>query len=221
MSKIKILSCLALLMSTCIVQAQTRTSIGLALGGSYNVHSGSGLAKTATGVGFVGGVQLDLAFSRPFAVLTTLYVYDNRLGNYTRDVTINGIPFTEENSVTLAYAGIEPLLKFSMPDDRFYFLVGPNIGFKVEAHGETTQTTSTPATGFPYGYSYQSSYEPSDINTRFELTAGGGYVFRIDAQSRLTTQLTLEYGLNKVEKNVDWRITSIRLIGGLEFDISR
>jgi hypothetical protein len=219
MRKMKILGYAVLLISTGIVQAQTRTAIGLALGGSYNVHTGSGLGKTATGVGFVGGVQVDMSFSKSFALLTTVYAYDNRIGGYTRDVTINGIDFTEDNSVTLAYAGIEPLLKFSMPDDRFYFLAGPSIGFKVQAHGENTQTTSTPATGFPYGYSYQTAYDPSDINTRFELTVGGGYVFRIDAQSRLTTQLTFAYGLNNVEKNVDWRISSIRLIGGLEFDV--
>jgi hypothetical protein len=219
MRKLKILGYAVLLISTGIVQAQTKMALGLALGGSYNVHTGSGLPKTATGVGFVGGVQIDVSFTKSFALLTTVYAYDNRIGSYTRDVTIDGIDFTEENTVTIAYAGIEPLLKFSMPDDRFYLLAGPSIGFKVQAQEDDTQTTTTPATGFPNGYSYQSTYEPADINTRFEFNVGGGYVFRIDAQSRLTTQLTFAYGLNKIEKNVNWSINSIRLIAGLEFDV--
>jgi hypothetical protein len=206
-------------MSACTLHAQTKTAVGFVLGGSYNIHTGSNLAKAATGVGFVGGAQIDLSFSKSLALRTTVYVYDNRIGSYTHDITINGIDFTEDNTLTIAYAGIEPLLKFTMPDDRFYIVGGPSIGFKVQAEGESTQTTTTPAAGFPNGYSYQSTYEPQDINMRFEFNVGGGYVFRIDGQSRLTTQLTFAYGLNNVEKNVDWRLSSIKLIAGIEFYI--
>ena len=219
MRKVQFLTIAVFMITTGVVQSQTRTALGLALGGSYNIHSGSGLPKTATGVGFVGGLQIDVSFSKAFALLTTVYAYDNRIGGYTRDVTIDGIDFTDEHSVTIAYAGIEPLLKYTMPDDRFYLLAGPSIGFKVEAQGDDIQTTSTPTTGFPDGYSYQSTYEPPDINTRFEFNVGAGYMFKIDGQSRLTTQLTFAYGLNKVEKNVDWRINSFRLIAALEFDV--
>ena len=219
MRKMLVLSFVLVLVGASTAHAQTKMALGFALGGNYNIHTGSNLAKTATGVGFVGGVQIDVSFTKSLALLTTVYAYDNRIGSYTHDVTIDGIAFSDDNSVTIAYAGIEPLLKFAMPDDRFYVVAGPSIAFKVQARGENTQTTTTPATGFPYGYSYQATYEPPDINTRFELNVGGGYVFRIDGQSRLTTQLTFAYGLNNIEKNVDWRINSIRLIAGLEFDI--
>ncbi len=221
MRKMLVLSFVLVLVGASTAHAQTKMALGLALGGGYNIHSGSNLAKPATGVGFAGGVQIDVSFTKSLALLTTVYAYDNRMGSYTHDVTIDGIDFSDDNSVTIAYAGIEPLLKFTMPDDRFYVVAGPSIGFKVEAKGEDTQTTTTPAAGFPYGYSYQTTYEPPDINTRFELNVGGGYVFRIDGQSRLTTQLTFAYGLNNIEKNVDWRINSVRLIAGLEFDIAQ
>ena len=219
MLKMKMLGFAILILSASVLQAQKKMSLGLVLGGSYNIHTGSGLAKTATGVGFVGGVQMDVSFTKALGLLTTVYAYDNRIGGTTRDVMIDGIVFTDVTSVTIAYAGIEPLLKYTMPDDRFYFVAGPSIGFKVEAHGEDTQTTTTPATGFPDGYSYQSTYKPADVNTRFEFNVGAGYVLKIDGQTRLTTQMIFAHGLNNIEKNVDWRINSVRLIASLEFDV--
>ena len=199
---------------------QTKLALGLVLGGSFNIHTGSSLQKTATGVGFVGGGQADLSFSKSLALLTTIYGYDNRLGSYSHDLSQDGVDFTADVSTTIAYAGIEPLLKFSFPDDRFYLVAGPNIEFKITGRSDVDMTINTPGYSFPDGYPVQStSYDVTDVNTRFELTFGGGYVFKIDPTSRLTAQLSFGYGLNQVAKNSDWRISSIRAVAVLEFDI--
>ena len=206
--------------SACIVHAQTKMAVGLALGGSFNIHTGADLQKTGTGTGFVGGGQIDLSFSKSLGLLTTFYAYDNRIGKYTNTLTQGGLDYSLDVSVTIAYAGVEPLLKFTMPDVRFYFVAGPSIGFMVQGQSEVTTTITTPGYSYSTGYSYQTTTNDlQNINTRLELTLGGGYVFKIDGQSRLTTQLSFTYGLNSIEKNVDWRINSIRLIAGLEFDV--
>jgi hypothetical protein len=200
--------------------AQKPMAVALTLGGSYNLHTGADLQKTGSGVGFVGGAQLDVPLSGSLDLLTGVYAYDNRIGNYTHTLTQGGIDYSLDVTVTVAYAEVEPMLKYTMPDKRFFLVAGPSVGFKVEGQSEVTTTILTSGYSFSNGYSYQTTTnELQDINTRFELHAGAGYVFTIDRQSRLTTQLTFGYGLNNVEKNVDWRINSIRLIAGLEFDI--
>lgn len=220
MRKMLVVSIAVMFASACIVHAQTKMAVGLALGGSFNIHTGADLQKTGTGTGFVGGGQIDLSFSKSLGLLTTFYAYDNRIGDYTHTLTQGGIDYLFDVSVTIAYAGVEPLLKFTMPDNRFYFVAGPSIGFMVQGKSQVTSTITTPGYSFPNGFSSQTATNDlTDINTRFDFNLGGGYVFRIDSQSRLTTQLSFTYGLNNIEKNVDWRINSIRLIAGLEFDV--
>ena len=200
--------------------AQTKVALGLVVGGNYNVHTGSDLQKTGTGVGFVGGGQIDISFSKSIGLLTTIYAYDNRIGKYTYPVSSGGVDYSVDVSVTVAYAGVEPLLKFTMPDDRFFFVAGPSIGFKVAGQSEVTATVTTPGYSYSNGFASQTTTNDlQDINTRFELNAGAGYAFKIDPQSRLTSRLMIAYGLTNVEKNVDWRINSIRLVAALEFDL--
>jgi hypothetical protein len=208
--------------SIVLLGAQTKIAVGLAVGGSYNVHTGADLQKTGTGFGFAGGGQLDIAFTKSLGLLTTIYAYDNRIGNYTHTMTQGGLDYSANVTVTIAYAAIEPLLKYTMPDKRFYLVVGPYIGFKVDGQSEVITTILTPGYSFSNGFSYvTTSTDLQDINTRFEVAFGGGYAFTIDPTSRLTAQLTAGYGLNDVQKNVNWRINSIRLIAGLEFDLGR
>ena len=222
MRKMLVLSVAVVLVGAGTVMGQTKMALGLALGGSYNMHTGSVLQKTGTGAGFVAGGQIDLSFTKSLALLTTFYGYDNRIGQYTRTETQAGIDYSFDFSVTVAYAGVEPLLKITMPDNRFYVTAGPSIGFKVDGKSDVTTTITTPGYSFSNGYSSQTTSSAlTDINTRFELHFGTGYIIVIDGQSRLVTQLSFAYGLNNVQKNVDWRINSIRLIAGLEFDVFR
>jgi hypothetical protein len=215
-----VLILIAVLVGASTVHAQARTAVGFVIGGNYNIHSGAALQKTGIGVGLVAGGQLDISFTKSLALLTTIYGYDNRIGNYTQTLTQGGVDYSLDVSVTVAYAGVEPLLKITMPDIRFYIVAGPSIAFKVEGQSEVNTTITTPGYAFPSGYTSQtSSGDIADAKTRFELNFGGGYIFRIDQQSRLTTQLSFTYGLNTVQKNVDWRVNSIRLIAGLEFDV--
>jgi len=220
MRKMQILSFTIVLLAAGTTHAQTKMALGLALGGSYNTHTGSVLEKTASGVGLVGGGQIDLSFTKSLGLLTTIYVYDNRLGKSTYALTEGGIDYSLDASVTVAYAGVEPLLKFTFPDIRFYIVAGPNIGFKVEGQSVVNATITTPGYSFSNGYASQTTKSDlADVNTRFELSLGGGYVFAIDKQSRLTTQVSVAYGLNTIQKSVDWHISSIKLIAGLEFDV--
>jgi hypothetical protein len=213
---------LMLLSSIALLGAQTKIAVGLALGGSYNVHTGSNLQKTGTGFGFAGGGQLDISFTKSLGLLTTIYAYDNRIGNYIHTMTQGGLDYSADVTVTIAYAAVEPLLKYTMPDKRFYLVVGPYIGYKVDGRSEIITTILTPGYSFSNGFSYvTTSSDLQDVNLRFELAFGGGYAFAIDPTSRLTAQLTAGYGLNDIEKNVNWRINSIRLIAGLEFDLGR
>ena len=222
MRKTLVIGFAVLLVNAGVVVGQTKMALGLALGGSYNFHTGSVLQKTGTGAGFVGGGQIDLSFTKSLALLTTFYAYDNRIGAYTRTETVDGLDYSLDLSVTVVYAGVEPLLKITLPDYRFYVVVGPSIGFMVQGKSEVTTTITTPGYTFSNGYSFQTTTSDlADVNTRFEVNLGGGYVFAVDGQSRITTQLSFAYGLNNIEKNVDWRINSVRLIVGLEFDVFR
>jgi hypothetical protein len=204
------------------ISAQTKFAAGLVVGGSYNMHTGAALQKSGSGVGFAGGGELNIAFDKAFGIQTTAYVYDNRVGSYTHELSEGGIDYSADVAVTIAYAELEPLLKYTMPDKRFYLLAGPSVGFKVDGQSEIVTSILTPGYSFSNGFTYQTTTsELRDILMRVELIFGGGYSFAIDNQSRLNGQLTIGYGLTNIEKNVDWRINSIRLVAVLEFDIFR
>jgi hypothetical protein len=218
----RIFEIVILLGAVSTLSAQTKFAAGLVVGGSYNMHTGSALQKSGSGVGFAGGGDFTIAFDNAFGIQTTVYAYDNRVGSYSHDLSLAGIDYSADVAVTIAYAEIEPKLKYTMPDKRFYFVMGPNIGIKVDGHSEVTTTILTSGYSFSNGLAYQTTAnELTDVSTRLELIFGGGYSYAIDGQSRLVGQLTIGYGLTNIEKNVDWRINSIRLVGVLEFDIFR
>lgn len=147
---------LVLLVGVCLVlattaQAQFKMAIGPAIGLNFNIHSGSDLDKTGTGVGLVVGGQADMSFSKSLGLLTTLYFYDNRSGSFSQTGSQGGVNYTVDVSASVAYFEIEPLFKFTLPDAPIYFVAGPALGFNVEGESEAKTTVTTPGYYFPGG----------------------------------------------------------------------
>jgi hypothetical protein len=54
---------------------------------------------------------------------------------------------------------------------------------------------------------------------RFEIKAGGGYVYPLSKSMRINSQLTFGYGITNVIKDVNYHILSFGLLTGIEFDV--
>ena len=158
-----------------------RLKLGPYTGMNFNLGTGSDLSETLTGFGFFFGSQVDMSFTHTIGLLTQVQFYDNRSGgtSETNVFDTNGdgqadIRGTLENDYSLAYFMIQPLLKLSLPSGGLYFLVGPSIGFNIQASLDQTLT--------PQAQQGQQNQQPlrgktsiKNTNVRFELTAGAGY----------------------------------------------
>lgn len=216
---------LVLLVGVCLVlattaQAQFKMAIGPALGLNFNIHSGADLEKSGTGVGLVIGGQADMSFSKSIGLLTTLYFYDNRSGSYSSTGSQQGVNYTVDVTASVAYFEIEPLFKFTLSDAPIYFIAGPDLGFSVEGQSEAKTTITTPGYTFQGGGTSQTNKSSiKDMNARFEMKFGGGYIFPLSKGMRINSQFTFGYGLTNIAKDVNWKIMSFGLLGSIEFDI--
>ena len=125
--------------------AQFRLKLGPYTGMNFNLGTGSDLNETLTGFSFFFGSQVEMGFSPTIGMITQVQFYDNRSGG-TSETGVFGVPGvgnvqgTLDNSYSLAYFMIQPLLKLNLPASNFYFLVGPSIGFNIQASLEQTLT---------------------------------------------------------------------------------
>ena len=207
---------LVLFVAVCLVfvvaaQAQFKMAIGPAIGLNFNIHSGSDLQQTGTGIGVAIAGQADMSFNKTMGLLTSLYFYDNRSGSYTQTGNYYGTNYTMDVSASVAYFAIEPLFKLKLEGSPIYLVAGPSLGFNVEGSAETKTTANN--------QTQTSKATIQNMNARFELKAGGGYVYPLSNSMRINSQLTFGYGLTNVVKDVNWKILSFGLTSGIEFDI--
>lgn len=193
--------------------SQVKLSMGPVIGLNYNVHSGSFFDKQLTGAGLAVGGQLEMQFNRSVGLLTTFMFYDNRSGSYTRTVSYLDMDVTEDITENISYFSFEPLLKISVQGSGLYFLVGPSLGFNIDATEEYTET-------FPSGNENKTKATLHDLSTRFELKMGGGCDIPISRNASFTPQLTFGYGLTDVQSDVDWKILTIQASFALKFRLN-
>jgi hypothetical protein len=63
---------------------QFKMSIGPAVGLNFNMHSGSDLPKSGTGMGLVLAGQADMTFAKTIGLIASLYFYDGRGGSFSQ-----------------------------------------------------------------------------------------------------------------------------------------
>ncbi len=193
-----------------LAPAQFKMAVGGGMGLNLNLYSGSDV-NGGSGIGFAVAGQADMSFSKTIGVLTSVYFYDNRSGSYTQTGNYYGTNYTQDISASVAYFEIEPLFKLKLDEAPIYFVLGPSLGFNMQNSYEAKTTANN-----------QTSTQKATIqnmNTRFELKGGGGYIYPISKTMRVNTQLTFGYGLTNVVQDVNWKILSFGLLASWEIDV--
>ena len=209
---------LSLVLAVCMIlvfaftaQAQFKLAVGGGMGLNLILHGGSDLQQSGSGVGFAIAGQADMSFNKTMGVLFSMYFYDNRSGSYTQTGTYQGYNYTADISASVAYFELEPLFKMKLEEAPIYFVGGPCLGFNVQNSGEAKTTVAN--------QTQTSKSTIQNMNTRFELKAGGGYIYPLSKTMRINTQLTFGYGLTNVVQDMNWKIMSFGLLASIEFDV--
>jgi hypothetical protein len=169
------------------------------------------------GFGLVAGAQVQMSFTKALGMIVNLQVYDNRHGKTSEQTDINAVTGTLETNAGLAYFVIEPLFQFTLPDGRFFFFIGPGLGFNT-ASG--LDQTFTPNGG---GQAQSGSTTLQNMNSQFTIKGGGGYDIPLSGDISLVPQLSLAYGLNDVMGNLgsgnSWKILNIQGLATLKIPV--
>ncbi len=190
---------------------QFKMSVGPAIGLNFNLHSGSDLPESGSGLGFVFAGEADMTFNKSLGLISSLYFYDGRGGSY--NMTTGNVSYNVNASIS--YFQIEPLLKIQMQTSPLYFVAGPALGINLSGEGEVKITTS--------GYTFQGGGTTQkqtlqNMNTRFELKAGAGYSMPMSGVD-VDPRLTFSYGLTNVQQNVVWKIMTFQLIVAVKIKV--
>lgn len=198
--------------------AQFKMKLGPSLGLNFNLHTGSDLEQSGNGFGLLIGGTLDMEFTPTIGLITNLQFYDNRSGSTEEEGSVNGISYTVDNSISLAYFMIEPLFKLKLPSSGFYFVVGPAIGFNLEASQELEITSANDQVTFQDGSTKQKGTIRQTL-ARFELKIGAGYDIPLGGITELTPQVSFGYGLTNVREDVEWRVLTIQAMLSAKFRV--
>ena len=193
---------------------QFRMAVGPALGMNLNLHGGSDIEEGGSGFGIAFSGLVDMTFNKDksLGILVGLDFYDNRSGSSDQLVPYNGVNYSVENDVSIAYFQIESLFKYRIPAG-LYFVFGPVIGFDMTA--ELEQTISVVG-----GQGSQKSKQSlKDTKARFELKAGAGFDIPISKFITLAPQLTFGFGLTDVIKDVSYNIHTFQAAVICKFNV--
>ncbi len=201
-----------------ISYSQFKMKVGPTLGLNFNIGTGSDLNETATGLGLLIGAQVDMNFTRTIGLITNVQFYDNRSGSSSSEGTQSGISYSITSSSSLAYFMIEPLFKLDLTGSRLYFVMGPMVGFNIEASSELRLTSQNNRLTFTDG---STKIKQSIKNTlvRFGIKTGAGYNIPLSRLVELTPQLYFEYGLTNIQSNVSARILTFQALVTAKFNI--
>ena len=191
---------------------QFSMKIGPITGMNFNIHSGSDLSETGTGIGFMIGSEADMMFNPTIGIIARLIFYDNMSGSTSSSGNYYGVNYTQDNSASVGYFTIDALFKFEIPHSGFYFFAGPSFGIPVEGQIETTISAS--------GYQDQKTKASiKDQTARFALKIGSGYDIPIARGMDISPNVSFGLGLTKVMSDVSWRIISIHAGATLKFRV--
>jgi len=201
-------------------QAQFHMGVAPELGMNFNIHGGSDLNQTGTGFGVAFGGEADMKFSKSIGMIGRLVFYDNRSGSTSTTGSQQGVNYTVDNSVSLAYLDLEPLITIWLPQSDLFFFAGPEVGFNIQGSTETTTTITSQGYTFPDGTTKQTAKGSlKDVNVRFELKLGAGYEIPIARKIAILPQLSFGYGLTNVVSDVSWHVITIQLMVPVTFDL--
>jgi len=196
--------------------AQFKLQIGANTGMNFNIISGSDLDDSMNGFGMLIGGTVDMSFTPTIGLITNLQFYDNRSGSNSIEGTTQNINYTVENSLSLAYFVIEPLLKIKVPGSGFYFITGFGAGFNVEGSTETSVKSANDQITFQDG-STKSKSSLKETLVRFAIKGGAGYDIVLSPLVTLTPQLGFEYGITKIISDFEARALSIQTTATVKF----
>jgi hypothetical protein len=207
---------LAVLVGLCLVTApsvaQFKMKIGPVTGFNFNIHSGSDLQQSGNGFGIMIGGEADMSFTPSIGILSRLVFYDNMSGGYSESGNYQGINYTEDVSVSVAYFTVDALFKLKLPRSGFYFVGGPSFGINVEGSYEATLRAQ----------GYQDSKAKGslkDTKARFALKFGSGYDIPIAHKIEISPFASFSMGLTDVVSDVKWKIISIHTGASVKFEV--
>ncbi len=204
-----------LLSLTSAINGQFRMSVGPELGFNFNLHNGADIDEGGSGFGIGLGGIVDMTFDsrRSIGIITGLSFYNNRSGSISELASQNGVNYSLDYDVSIAYFEIISMFKYKIPTSGIYFVFGPQIGFKMSAQ----LTTKISVVG---GQQIQKTKQSiKNTNTRFELRTGAGWDFVISPLITITPQLTFGFGITDVIEDVDYNIHTFDLSVTCKFNV--
>ena len=195
MKKLLLVFTAVLFLTPAIMNAQ-KISAGPLLGLNYNLYNFSGATNNPSGIGLAIGGQFDFEFSNSMGLIANI-IYDSKYGNSSNSSS----GYTYDDNIEFSYLTIEALLKFKLSSG-FYFFAGPTGGFVIgDKIKETVSHNGSSSTN-----------EGSVQNTQFQfdLKAGAGYDIPLSKGMTLSPFVGFSYGLTKLVKDIDWKLSSIQ-----------
>ena len=187
------------------------------------------------GISFSG--MADIQFTPILGVRALLTFYDMKnfkaTADYEKSYPLQGggtvkAKVNGDLKVTLAYFGIEPLLRVKIPMSSFFILGGPAIFFPVSNKWDETKKMTLPAgVNWPETGTTEKTVKVDTImksaNTRIELKFGFGYDWTIGPKLFISPEITFGFGpgdVVKADNNFEsWKIHTIQLFIPVKFSI--
>lgn len=200
---------------TSSINAQFRMAVGPEVGFNFNLHTGSDLDEggSGLGVGLNGIVDMSFTSNRAIGLIAGLSFYNNRSGSSSQLIAQNGVNYSLDYDVSVAYFEIISLFKYRIPSVGVYFVFGPQIGFDMSSE----LTTDISVVGGQRVQKTKNSIK--DSQTRFELRFGGGWDIDISPLITLAPQLTFGLGLTDFIEDVDYNIHTFTLSVACKFNV--
>ncbi len=192
----KVFLSLAVLLLSCGIVFAQGLSIGANVGGSYNTMS-SGIEgdESASGLGFGGGIAVDidlLMFGAELDVLYSMYKYSNSINDIDNTVTVNNL--------------VIPLLfkyKMAMPVVSPYFVLGPSLIYGMSGTYESN------------GNSYD--IDSDDLDTDIGIQVGAGANLGLMLPVNVSPYARFQYNLTANDPDTDNSESAYDILFGVNF----
>jgi hypothetical protein len=214
-----------ILLATSASYGQFHLWLGPNTGMNFNIHTGSDLPESGTGLGFVIGGEAKMMFTPMIGMISRIQFYDNRSGSYSTTRTVqagdgNNVAITVDNSASIAYFMFEELFLLKLPKSNFFFVAGPAFGFSLEGTNEITEKITTPGYTFDgQNTTRKSKNSIKDMLARFELKFGAGYDFPITRELCVSPNVTFGFGLTNVVSDVSYKVLTFQLLGTVKWQL--
>jgi hypothetical protein len=171
-------------------------SIGANLGGSYNtMNSGVEGEDAVSGIGFGGGLALDLdlmMFGAELDVMYSMYKYSTTVNNVDHSTTINNL--------------VVPLLfkyKMAMPVVSPYFVLGPSLIYGMSGTYEQDGTST--------------DIDSDDLETDIGIQVGVGANMGMMLPMNISPYVRFQYNLTANDPDTDNSESAYDILFGVNF----